>query len=141
MKRLLLSLLVLGLVLLVASLPSATADDVFTNADVRGPYGFSFDGAIVGVGPVAAVGFFVADGNGNLTDGVRTLSVNASVLHQTFTCTYTVHSNGTGSVVCSIITGGTGTERFAFVLIDKRREAPFIGTDPGVVVRGVAVKQ
>src|SRR3989442_15606284 len=117
MKRLLLSLLVLGLVLLVASLPSAKADDVFTNADVRGPYGFSFDGAIVGVGPVAAVGVFVADGNGNLTDGVRTLSVNGSGLHQTFTCTYTVHSNGPGSVLSFISTRATGTQRFAFVLI------------------------
>src|SRR2546428_13771892 len=103
MKRLLLSLLVLGLVLLVASLPSATADDVFTNADVRGPYGFSFDGAIVGVGPVAAVGFFVADRNGNLTDGVRTLSLNASGLHQTFNCPHTVHSQGTGAVVWSTL--------------------------------------
>jgi len=143
MKRLLRSLLTLGIVG-VASAPGATANDGFTNADVRGPYGFSLDGTIVSgttAVPVAAVGVFEADGNGSLTDGVRTLSAGGVVLHQTFTCTYTVNPNGTGSAVCTILTGGTGTESFDFVLTDKRRAVPFVATNPGFVVRGVSVKQ
>src|SRR5438094_273709 len=143
MKRLLRSLLTLGIVG-VASAPGATANDGFTNADVRGPYGFSLDGTIVSgttAVPVAAVGVFEADGNGSLPDGVRTLSAGGVVRHQTFTCTYTVNPNGTGSAVCTILTGGTGTESFDFVLTDKRREVPFVATNPGFVVRGVSVKQ
>src|SRR3989442_15629183 len=143
MKRLLLSLLTMGIVV-VASVPGTEANDGFTNADVRGPYGFSLDGTIVSgttAVPVAAVGLFVADGNGNLTEGVRTLSAGGVVLHQTFTCTYSVSPNGTGSAVCTILTGGTGTESFDFVLTDKRREGPFVATNPGFVVRGVFVKQ
>ena len=140
MKRLLLSLLTMGIVLVAPGL-GATANDGFTNADVRGPYGFSLEGTIITVGPVAAVGFFVADGNGNLTDGVRTISVNGSVLHQTFTCVYTVNPRGTGSAECTILSGGTGTESFDFVLTDKRREVPFVATNAGFVVRGVSVKQ
>src|SRR5438309_8052606 len=119
MKRLLRSLLTLGIVG-VASAPGATANDGFTNADVRGPYGFSLR---------------------SLTDGVRTLSAGGVVLHQTFTCTYTVNPNGTGSAVCTILSGGTGTESFAFVLTDKRRAVPFVATNPGFAVRGVSVKQ
>jgi hypothetical protein len=145
MRRSLPSLLIMGLIWLLTSVPSARADDEFTNADVRGSYGFSLDGTILGTGPgtgpVAAVGFFEADGKGNLTDGVRTLAVSGAVLHQTFTCTYTVNPNGTGSAVCSILSGGTGTERFDFVLTDKKRRVPFVATNPGFVIRGVSIRQ
>src|SRR2546430_16866484 len=91
--------------------------------------------------PVAAVGVFEADGNGSLTDGVRTLSAGGVVLHQTFTCTYTVNPNGTGSAVCTILSGGTGTESFAFVLTDKRRAGPFVATNSGFPGRGASLKQ
>src|SRR5439155_1612532 len=75
MKRLLRSLLTLGIVV-VALAPGATANDGFRNADVRGPYGFSLDGTIISgttAVPVAAVGVFEADGNGSLTDGGATV--------------------------------------------------------------------
>ncbi len=139
-----LSLLVLGLIL-VARLPCAgaerEAERAFTNADVRGPYGFFLEGTINTVGPVAAIGFFVADGNGTLADGTRTISVNGAVLRQTFTCTYTVNPNGTGSAECTILTGGSGKETYDVVLTDKSREIPFVATDPGRIIRGAAVKQ
>jgi len=140
MKTRRLSLLVLGLIL-VAGLPCAGAERAFTNADVRGPYGFFLEGTINTVGPVAAIGFFVADGNGTLADGTRTISVNGAVLRQTFTCTYTVNPNGTGSAECTILSGGSGKETFDFVLTDKSREVPVVATDPGRIIRGAAVKQ
>ncbi len=144
MKTRRLSLLVLGLIL-VAGLPCAgaerEAERAFTNADVRGPYGFFLEGTINTVGPVAAIGFFVADGNGALADGTRTISVNGAVLRQTFTCTYTVNPNGTGSAECTILSGGSGKETFDFVLTDKSREVPVVATDPGRIIRGAAVKQ
>ena len=81
----------------------------------------------------------VSDGEGNFTDAVRTLSLNGAILHQTATGTYTVNPNGTGSA--RLIVKDEGVENFEFVIVDNGREAPFIGTDPGVVIRGVAVKQ
>src|SRR5437762_9099662 len=106
MKTRRLSLLVLGLIL-VAGLPCAgaerEAERAFTNADVRGPYGFFLEGTINTVGPVAAIGFFVADGNGTLAVWTRTISVNGAVLRQSFSCTYTVNPNVSGSVVCMIL--------------------------------------
>ena len=54
----------------------ALADRSFSERDVRGPYSFSFEGEIVSVGPVAAVGRFDAHGRGNITNAVRSLAVN-----------------------------------------------------------------
>jgi hypothetical protein len=142
------SLLVLGLIL-VAGLPCAAAERgaereaerAFTNADVRGPYGFFLEGTINTVGPVAAIGFFAADGNGTLADGTRTINVNGAVFRQTFRCTYTVNPNGTGSAECTILSGGSGKETFDVVLTDKSRKIPFVATDPGRVIRGAAIEQ
>jgi hypothetical protein len=47
MKKLLFSLLVLGLGALVAPVSARADDGEFTVADVRGSYGFSWDGTIV----------------------------------------------------------------------------------------------
>src|SRR5262245_45706419 len=59
------SLLVLGLV------SRAQAEDC-SNAKVKGGYGFSCEGTVGGL-PIAVVGVFTADGNGN---GAETLSAN-----------------------------------------------------------------
>src|SRR5919112_625080 len=52
------SLLVLGLV-------SRVQARACSNASVNGTYGFSCEGTIVGVGPLAAIGVFTADGQGH----------------------------------------------------------------------------
>jgi hypothetical protein len=62
------SLLVLGLV-------SRVQARECSNASIKGTYGFSCEGTIVGVGPLAAIGVFTADGNGNGSE-VETLSLN-----------------------------------------------------------------
>jgi hypothetical protein len=148
MKKLLFSLLVLGLGALVAPVSARADDREFTVADVHGSYGFSWDGTIVppasgSAVPAAAVGLLVADGQGNFTESVRTLSVNGSVSKQTATGTYKVHPNGTGSATFQVTfaPGIVRTETFDFVIVNNDREAQFIGTDPGVVIRGIAIKQ
>jgi hypothetical protein len=148
MKKLLLfSMFVLGLGVLVAPVSARADDREFTVGDVRGPYGFSWDGTIgagtPGAVPAAAEGLLVADGEGNFTEAVRTLSVNGAVSHQTATGKYTVNPNGTGSATL-LVNFGSGVKRietFEFVIVDNGKEAPFIGTNPGVVIRGKAVKQ
>ena len=145
--RLLFSLLVLGLGSLVAPVSARAAEREFTVADVRGSYGFSWNGTLgagtSGAVPAAAEGLLVADGQGTFTEAVRTLSVNGSVSHQTATGTYTVNSNGTGLATLHVnfAPGVVRTETFEFVIVNNGREAPFIGTDPGVVIRGLAIKQ
>jgi hypothetical protein len=111
MKRLRLTLILTGLTLVVGLITSNTGamDDsqrhrgkTFRDADVEGPYAFSFDGTVIGVGPIAATGAVVADGKGHITSGVRTLNFNGFVAQQTFTCKYSVNPDGTGSAVCPL---------------------------------------
>jgi hypothetical protein len=139
-RRLLFLLLVLGLGSLVAPVSARADGREFTVGDVRGSYGFSWIGTLGGT-PASADGLLVSDGEGNFTEAVRTLSVGGPLpLHQTATGTYTVNPNGTGSATLNV-NGEAAPEHFEFVIVDNGREAPFIGTDPGVVIRGVAVKQ
>lgn len=129
----------------VAEAGASNDRDGFSVRDVQGPTAFAFDGFVtVGtvVAPAAAVGRFTADGNGHLTDGVRTLVVGGSALHQTFTCTYTVDPNGTGSATCIVLTGAVASnESFDFVIVEKKKEAYFTSTTPGVTIRGATKRQ
>jgi hypothetical protein len=122
----------------------ASARRAFSVRDVRGAYAFSFQGEIVGVGPVAAVGRFEGDGRGNLGEGVRTIAVNGITLQQTFTCSLTVDPDGTGTATCPLdvpVPGFPEIETFDFVLQDHADTVRFVGTTPGVVVLGEAERQ
>jgi hypothetical protein len=123
----------------------ASDREEFSVGDIAGPFAFAFDG-VVTVNAVAAsaaaVGRFFTDGNGDLTDGVRTLVVGGTVLHQTFTCTYTVNPNGTGTATCIVITGSVSSnESFDFVIVERKKEVYFTATTSGVTIRGVAKRQ
>jgi hypothetical protein len=65
------SLLALGLV-------SRVQARECSNASIQGTYGFSCEGTLVGVGPLAAIGVFTADGKGNGSE-VETVSVNGEI--------------------------------------------------------------
>jgi hypothetical protein len=154
MNRLRLALIMSGLMPLVVGFIDSNAgaiDDtqrhkgrMFRDADVEGPYAFSFDGTLIGVGPIAATGVVVADGKGNITSGVRTLNVNGLVAQQTFTCKYSVNPDGTGSADCAVdnpLPGAPGVETFDFALEDKARAFRLVGTTPGFTVLGSGAKQ
>ena len=137
-------------ILTVASLSTFTAVNAessgkeFSVADIKGNYGFSFDGEIVGVAPVAATGAFSADGKGNITSAVRTISVGGVPLTETFTCTLTVNPNGTGSAVCPLDQPSPGfpaVETYDFVLEDNKKAFRMVGTTPGAVVLGAGRRQ
>ena len=76
----------------------------FTDRAVKGPYTFHLEGVVTFVGgqpaglPTWAVGRFVADGQGNLSEIESTLNVGGCVvIRQTGDGTYAVERNGTGS--------------------------------------------
>jgi hypothetical protein len=147
--------LVFAVACLVGSIPAALADPRFSERDVKGPYGFSFDGFVAAPGPttantlpVASVGRFTADGRGNITDGVRTLVVAGGAVRQTFTCTYTVNADGTGHADCVVTPQTPSDEHFDFVIVDHGDQAYFTavppppGQGPGTTtIRGVAKRQ
>ena len=118
------SLLALGLV-------SRVQARACSNASIKGTYGFSCEGTIVGVGPLAAIGVFTADGQGHGSE-VETLSVNGEISRGVVrTDTYSVNADCTGSFVS---TGPDGSViHNEFVIDDHEREMRLIATEPGWV--------
>jgi hypothetical protein len=66
-------------------------------ARAAGTYGFSDSGTVVGVGPRVAAGIFSLDKAGNLLNGKATSSLNGTIAEETFSGTYTVNSDCTGT--------------------------------------------
>ena len=120
----------------------------FSERDVRGPYGFFFQGFVdltlpgdstLSV-PVSAVGQLVADGMGGLPEGTRTLNFGGVILEQEAEGSYEVHPDGTGTATIEVtIVDQIGTpppgldipsmtiETFSFVLTNRAAGIPFIG--------------
>ena len=149
--------LVFALACLMCAIPAALADPKFSERDIKGPYGFAFDGFVGAPGaptaatlPVASIGRFTADGHGKLEDGTRTLVVGGNAVQQTFTCNYTVNGDGTGHADCLVtpVTPPTPPdEHFDFVIVNKGDEAyftavPATGQGPGTTtIRGLVKRQ
>jgi len=146
--------LVFALACLVCAIPVALADPQFSERDIKGPYGFAFDGFAGAPGAptgntlaVASVGRFTADGHGNITDGARTLVVAGNAVRQTFTCTYSVNADGTGHADCIVTPQTPADEHFDFVIVNKGDEAyftavPAAGQGAGTTtIRGLVKRQ
>jgi hypothetical protein len=109
------------------------------DASLKGAYGLSCEGTIVGIGPLAVVGVFTADGKGTGAEE-ETISVNGAITTgATFAVTYTVNADCTGSLVST----GADSSVFHndFVLDDNKKEIRLIPTEPGFVAVCIYRKQ
>ena len=88
--------------------------------------------------PFAEAALFVFDGRGNLS-GTSTVNFAGVVTPVTFTGTYTVNTNCTGSLTLGA--GDNGTIHRDLVITDGGKEVEFVSTDSGVVVAGYMKKQ
>ena len=131
-----LTLLLAGFMLAVV--PAARGDREFSNADLRGAYGWTLEGTFAGTSLVA-LRQFTADGAGKLSgEGKINLGTGGlGPFH--FDCSYLVMPDGTGTANCVVAV--LGQEHFAFVLIDGGREVRFISVSDQAVIRGIARKQ
>jgi hypothetical protein len=146
-------LLIVLLLLVTLGVPAAHAKqgDTFGDNDLRGDYGFAFDGVLFLEGqpvPIAASGQFEADGKGTFPNFVRYVNVGGGlVLRQEGFGTYTINPDGTASAEFTVITVEPPdafpdtTETFTFTLAGNRRKVQFISTTPGSVAMGLAIKQ
>ncbi len=105
-------------------------------ASYRGDYAFTETGAVINLppvpaGPLAIVGKFTADGQGNVI-GAQTRSSNGVIFRETYTETYTVNPDCTGS--STKVTSSGITLHFDFVILHHGKEIRSIQTDTGVVV-------
>jgi len=102
------------------------------NATLRGTSMSRGEGTVVGVGPLAAVGWLAYDGKGNVVNGF-TVSVNGVISRGTISGPYTVNSDCTGSTNLS---GG----HYDFVVTPDGSKVNWIGTDPGGVFSGTEIR-
>jgi hypothetical protein len=122
---------------IVASANGAGQAQECTKASYKGDFGFTATGTIVGLGQVAFVGRYTADGKGNLV-GTQTASLNGTIERNSFTGTYVVKSDCTGS---SIWNYPNFTQHLDFVIVGHGSKIRSISTDPGTIVTEVDEKQ
>jgi hypothetical protein len=114
-------LLVAGFLLNPLTVAYATADDDGTCSLARsaGSWSLTDNGTIIGIGSRVAVGVFKFDGRGNLQDGVATSSLNGTIASETFSGTYTVNPDCSGTFDVKIYSGDTELfELTAFMAFD-----------------------
>jgi len=87
----------------------------------------------------SAVGHFTANGQGNITSGLQTVSENGVIVTQTFTGTYSESKNCTGSV--TIKATGSGKVIVKFVADDGNKGVQLIDTTSGGVAGGFGLAQ
>ena len=123
----------------LAAADNASGGRIYKLSDIKGRYAFSFQGEIVGVGSIAAVGVIKADGKGHITEAVRTINVLGAANTETFTCKYTINPDGTGKAKCPLDSPAPNfpsVETFDYVVEENGKAFRIVGTTPGVVVVG-----
>ena|SRR5690242_15802182 len=116
------------LTLLLTPAASASAREC-SNANLKGAYSVVLSGVVGGL-PFSALDLATSDGAGNLS-GSGTVAFNGAVVPVTFTATYTVNADCSGTAAFD----NGATENF--VVIGGGREIMLIKTDnPSAVVTG-----
>jgi hypothetical protein len=110
-----------------------------------GAYGYIFNGYAYdpqnNVYIIASVGSLASDGNGGLTGG-DTTNFDVTVLKRTFTGTYSINADCTGSSTLQMANGtSTSTAHGDIVAVNNAREVNFVQTDPNFIVSGTFKKQ
>lgn len=110
-------------------------------ATLRGTYGFTVGGnAIAADGSlyfIATAGRIKSDGAGNVT-GKDTSSVNGQIQRRTYSGTYNLSADCSGTMV--LILAGTPTH-FDVVVSPDGQTVLFIQTDAGIITSGKATRQ
>lgn len=115
----------------------------FSLKSLQGTYAATFQGAFDATGVVSA------DGAGNITGGTETVNDGTNICVGTLTGTYTVNSDGTGTLTLSFTTTHTNfgacptsptTNSAAFVTVSPDK-IEVSGTDTGVLVSGSLTRQ
>lgn len=88
--------------------------------------------------PFAEAAHFLFDGRGNLS-GSSSVTFGGIVAPVTFTGSYTVNADCTGSLTAETSDGDTVHRNL--IIVDDGKEVEFVSTDPGVVVAGYLKKQ
>src|SRR5215469_7777894 len=96
-------------------------------ATLNGNYGQVFNGQVLGVGPIVAVGVSTFDGKGHFVAD-QTVNLNGNVQQAPLTGTYTVNSNCTG------IADAVGAGPHSFVIVDNGKQMDLMDNNSAEVL-------
>ena len=133
------ALTTVGVVLLMfAAMPAQAAQCSFEK--VAGSYGYTTNGFVAASPttfvPVAAAGTITFDGQGNVS-GTQTRVVAGSALDETYTGTYSVNPDCTGSFTV-LVQPDTRTSTVNLVWTDNTNVASAVFTTPGFILTATA---
>ena len=131
----------LGITLLALFASHAQAAPCSLNG-AAGKYGFTLTGVVItqaGAIPIAAVGGANLDASGNAT-GVESRSVGGGFADETFTGSYTVNPDCTGTLTLQIVQFGVTVHSY-FVIDDSGREFLAIETEKDFIITRIARRQ
>jgi hypothetical protein len=137
---------VASLLILVAFAASARGQSgPCSNATIRGKYGFTITGQILGgpvAGPVAGVAMEFFDGQGHLTqvDHVLLNGNPPAVQWRPATGTYTLNADCTGTEEIDF-TDGSPSLHLSMVVVRFGREIRVVVDDPGIATTAVGIKR
>jgi len=97
---------VFAVTLVMSAAAPAHAGGPCSLSRAAGTWGFTDSGTVVGVGPRLAVGILTLDSAGNVLNGAATSSLNGAIASETFSGTYTVNPDCTGTINVTIYSGG-----------------------------------
>lgn len=99
------SIFAVGLIASMAA-PAHAGGPPCSLARAAGNWAFTDNGTVVGIGPRTAVGTLTLDAAGNLSNGAATSSLNGSIANETFSGTYTVNPDCSGTASVDIFASG-----------------------------------
>ena len=119
---------------------TGSASAACSNSNANGSYGYTVRGFSGPNSPVANVGLFTADGAGHITGGKSTASYSGHIQTATFTGTYSIASDCTGTVTTT--DSNSNTNHYFIALAGTKLTAiDLIGSDTGLTVSGNAQPQ
>lgn len=105
-KCLVITLFVVALTTAMA-IPADAEDRACSLPRSAGKWSLTDQGTVLPIGLRTAVGVFTLDGAGNLQNGVATASLAGAVSSETFSGTYAVNADCTGTISVDIFSSGT----------------------------------
>lgn len=106
-----------------------------SNRSVAGTFGYAVTGTRNGVGPVAGVGELTFHRDGTISDGKQTVSFNGVIADETYSGTFTVNFDCSGSFTVEVISPiAPRTSHVDLVWVGDANAAKAIFTDSGTIL-------
>lgn len=142
------ALVVVACIMLIGGatkMPSVHAQTGCDLSSFTGAYGYNLNGYVYdnagNLYLIASAGLIVPDGSGAIT-GSDTYSFDGTIGKRTYTGTYTMNPDCTGSATLQITVGNaTGSVHGDFVAVNNAREINFVQTDANYILSGTFKKQ